>query len=353
MAVLHRFILCFSLILLTIVGMLNSVRHQAPLEMIAFTCCHDYSSPKLYSISTDGKKLKLINTNPVFNQYYLDWSPNGQWLAGIALATEYNDPDLFYIRWNGNNFSIGNDMGSANYPSWSPDSQLIAFILEFEQHIVIKKWNTPDTLSWDTFGNEVYSSDIIYWDASFAVDSIYSLHWLNENEIVFLAVHEYGTWENYYQDGISQAYRLSLDNLSVRPLTDSIYLTPTNPKWSPDGQWLVFEEVTDEYNIQVAKMRPDGSDYQVLTRGNRNHFPAWSSDGKWIAFTSDRETLGQFKLYKIRSDGSDVQKLSNLTMVSYPTWSPKFDMLWHRNELAGLALGLIAGISVLRLMTSR
>jgi Tol biopolymer transport system component len=330
MAVLHRFILCFSLILLTIVGMLNSVRQQESPAIIAFICCRPNYSGDVYTIWSNSKSLDLLLEDSQIKES-LGWSSDGKWLTFSTLPTEYN-PRIFSIRADGTEFYQSHMSGF--HPTGSPDSTMMAVVYR-------ESYSQQQSIVWAN----PRQAGIIHTVLVFA-EKIYGLHWLNAQSLLFLVD---------YQDNTSKAYQLSLEDLSITPLNDVLlYFASNHPQWSPDGEWIVFEVVLDEYNIQIAKIRPDGSSYQVLTSGiGRNEYPAWSSDGKWIAFTSDRETLGQFKLYKIRSDGSDVQKLSNLTTVSYPTWSPKFDMTWHRNELAGLALGLIAGIGMVRLTVGR
>src|SRR5437016_3345745 len=61
----------------------------------------------------------------------------------------------------------------------------------------------------------------------------------------------------------------------------------TNPKWSPDGQWLAFLSNRVEDKNQIFLINPLGGEAQQLTKSETaiNNF-AWSEDGKTIAYAA-------------------------------------------------------------------
>jgi len=82
-------------------------------------------------------------------------------------------------------------------------------------------------------------------------------------------------------------------------------LTPgaTDPSWSPDGQWIVFD--TSGSGV-IWKVHPDGSGLTRLVGRvgtSLDEMPAWSPDGKTIAFVKN----GQ--LWLMNADGTGARLL--------------------------------------------
>jgi len=61
----------------------------------------------------------------------------------------------------------------------------------------------------------------------------------------------------------------------------------TNPRWSPDGQWLAFLSNRQEDKNQIFVINPAGGEAQLLTKSETaiSNF-AWSEDGRTIAYTA-------------------------------------------------------------------
>jgi tricorn protease len=59
--------------------------------------------------------------------------------------------------------------------------------------------------------------------------------------------------------------------------------------WSPDSQWLAYEESADNTFTQIKVLNLNSGAIQTLTSDRYDSVnPAWSSDGKWLYFLSDR-----------------------------------------------------------------
>src|SRR6266436_7481838 len=65
----------------------------------------------------------------------------------------------------------------------------------------------------------------------------------------------------------------------------------TNPRWSPDGQWLAFLSNRQDDRNQIFVINPAGGEAQQLTKSETaiSNF-AWSEDGQTIAYTATEPT---------------------------------------------------------------
>jgi imidazolonepropionase-like amidohydrolase/Tol biopolymer transport system component len=89
------------------------------------------------------------------------------------------------------------------------------------------------------------------------------------------------------------------------------------PKWSADGQWIVYTTWTDADYGRVRVVRPDGSaGRDVVTKPGHYTEPAFSADGRWIVFrdTGSDGTRGPLYaansgVYVIPTDGSAAPRL--------------------------------------------
>lgn len=114
-------------------------------------------------------------------------------------------------------------------------------------------------------------------------------------------------------------FRIDVASGAVERLTED----PTSQEYpvelSPDNQWLSVmtnrrhPDAPDQPGqLNLWKVRPNGSDYRPLTR---SPFPvfggAWSSDGEWLACTTNRDPTNLKNLdgYLIRADGSELRKV--------------------------------------------
>jgi Tol biopolymer transport system component/imidazolonepropionase-like amidohydrolase len=89
------------------------------------------------------------------------------------------------------------------------------------------------------------------------------------------------------------------------------------PRWSSDGQWIVYTTWTDADYGRVRVVRPDGSaGRDVVTRPGHYTEPAFSRDGSWIVFrsTGGDGTRGPLYaanagIYVVPTDGSATPRL--------------------------------------------
>ncbi len=78
----------------------------------------------------------------------------------------------------------------------------------------------------------------------------------------------------------------------------------TNPKWSPDGQWIAFTSTRKDNHGNLFLMRAAGGEAEMITdiKSSISEFE-WSPDGKWIAYQmTDAKTDDEDKNDKSRND---------------------------------------------------
>src|SRR5215470_6261751 len=94
----------------------------------------------------------------------------------------------------------------------------------------------------------------------------------------------------------------------------------TNPKWSPDGNWLAFTSNRKDNRNQLYLLSLNGGEAEPLTdgKGGVANFE-WSPDGRWIAFTmTDPKTEEEEKNDKGKNDFRWVDenvKMSRLYVI--------------------------------------
>jgi len=108
---------------------------------------------------------------------------------------------------------------------------------------------------------------------------------------------------------------INADGSGLHNLTSA---ADSGPKWSPDGQKILFSSFRDG-NYEIYVMNPDGTGQTNLT-GNPaiDSHPIWSPDSKQIAFGSNRD--GDANIYVMNRDGSGVIQVTNGSNDSLQDW---------------------------------
>jgi TolB protein len=121
-------------------------------------------------------------------------------------------------------------------------------------------------------------------------------------------------------------YQLDLQTGQVSRLTDSPSYE-NNPAWSPDSQWIVYEEyVEDNLEIFILSMvNPGQAPIRLTQDAGVDQYPAWSPGGRQIAFSSNRS--GDDEIWLANLDTPGEGRFINIsqsaeTDESHPAWSP-------------------------------
>ena len=124
------------------------------------------------------------------------------------------------------------------------------------------------------------------------------------------------------------------------------------PKWSPDGEWLVYEDFVlgqdpdtheETYRGALVVVRPDGTDLHKITNyATRNGHPTWSPDSQEIAFTRGGGQTGD--IWRMDADGANKVALTDTAVLEEsPAWSPTGDsIVFERSSANRRRSGLVA-----------
>jgi len=97
----------------------------------------------------------------------------------------------------------------------------------------------------------------------------------------------------------------------------------TQPAWSPDGQWIAFQNYSLQANYAIWVIRPDGSGLHALTSGPfDDREPSWYPDSSRVIFSSDRSDDKQYKIWSVTLGGSLQQLTKGNGAESNPVVSP-------------------------------
>ena len=201
-------------------------------------------------------------------------------------------------------------------PTWSPDNRQIAFMRFLEKGFSI---NVISALG----GAE----KTLYTSGSGLRGMCAHLDWSPDGKLLaFSEPRE----DRSYNPRITL---ISLDDLSVRPLTSSIAPEyDCQPAFSPDGLKVAFERGSvgglskDLYVIPVS-----GGEPQRLTFDNSwGGSPAWTQDGADIVFSSNRG--GPMNLWRVSATGGPPRPVAGVSAMAYaPSISRKGSLLAYEH----------------------
>ena len=254
-----------------------------------------FEQKDLYRMRADGSEQQWLTTvsslspgeipNCFLNE--AAWSPDGEWIAFEVCVDD--TVDLYRIRPDGADLQrLTADPGSEMNAVWSPDGEWIVF--EGGTNLYRMRADGSEQ-------QQLTTSSAKDWQASWSPDS----QW-----IVFVSD----------RDEIGQVYRMQADGSEQQPLATIV--ESQSPVWSPDGEWIAFSS----YQGQLYRMRTDGSNLQNLNSPGLAREVDWSPDGEWIVFDA-KLTDGNMDIYRVRVDGTEQQHLTvDPGDDQHPKWSP-------------------------------
>ena len=135
--------------------------------------------------------------------------------------------------------------------------------------------------------------------------------------------------------GLYTIYVMNADGSGLRRLTKS-GTDAEHPHWSPDGKRIVYVQGQLNYDYsgevvyggggKIVVMRADGSGKNELAFSHSTDDLSWSPDGRWIAYAAfccDPESRPA--VYIVHPDGSGLRLIARDSFA--PAWSPDGKLL--------------------------
>ena len=253
--------------------------------------------------------------------YEGSWSPDGKQI--VLVSSRHGGMKVNVLNANGT--GNGSDMrqlttGDAedDSPSWSPDGKKIAFV------------SVRDGVSQIWVMNADGSDQRQLTKGS--AENIHPTWSPDSRKILFNTTHFSGATAkdgtNVPSDNnvIGEQIDKKMNLATIRPDgTDLERITTgggfTYASYSPDGLSILHRRIQGPLS-HIFVMKADGSDdHNISGEGNIDGWPAWSSDGKRVVFS--RRVQERFQLFVMNRDGSNARQLTDAEgEFVNPRWSP-------------------------------
>jgi Tol biopolymer transport system component len=281
-------------------------------------------------IHPDGTGEHLIASDVHDEQHLPDWSPDGTRLVFTVRGGE-TEPLYEYelaTQTTRQLFACEDPCLGDDEPVYAPDGTRVAF----------SRYLAPFVTSEAEGGAEV-PSDCGLWIGELSSGVVtqitsntdppcyqeYDHHWSPDGmQLTY--------WRDPHENGQptgTAVFTISADGTDEQRLTDP-EMFAGSPDWSPDGEWIVFStyplhtfqccQVSNLY-----RMHPDGSGVEQLTHFETEELratqPRYTPDGQWIVFTAavGEETRS---LWAIPAEGGEPIVLAPGGVYTHGTWQP-------------------------------
>lgn len=253
----------------------------------------------VYTVTTNGSTIKrLVADAPAASSPH--WSPNGKKIALVAGEWSGNRDVWVVNTAYGNPIQYSKSIRIPHLPRWSPDGRMIAVIdwsggglvvideFKNELKIVPDSIHVRDTFSWSPDSRQIafcgYTSTTSYPGTSklfFIVNadgsdlralgpdsSLYGMAaWSPSGDRIAVITHKSQT----FGPRVMELYYPAMDEFETI-IGDT--LSPNNPNWSPDGQFLAFDDIGGG----VYVVNRNGSNLRSIAAGSQ---PVWAPKNVW------------------------------------------------------------------------
>ena len=290
-------------------GRRNRFRRTAAVVMLLLPVTAAVVSAQLSTgAPDDGGRPVLLSgvavsefSRPGETTFHADWSPDGRWIAyGVMQGGNYDiwiEPAA-----GGERIRLTADPAWDRVPRWSPDGRKLLFA-------------SNRNGAWNLWTIEPFRLQKKPVRITSDEDDLVPPHALpagwspDGGEIVFASQRRNRElW--VIPAGGGEKRRL---------LPDGYY--GSDPDWSPDGKWIVYNSDRGGRSEIWAVPRFGGAMRRVTSLQQKSYNASWSPDGRWIAFCS--KGAGGFQLWAAPfAGGSPLQLTAAEGRHTGPRWSP-------------------------------
>jgi eukaryotic-like serine/threonine-protein kinase len=129
--------------------------------------------------------------------------------------------------------------------------------------------------------------------------------------------------------GTYEIHSANADGSNQAALTQMGLTALGSPRWSPDGQTVVFDRYENGHSSIYTIPAGGGQPSRVTSGEFRDIRPSFSHDGKWIYFGSNRG--GRLEIWKVPVAGGEPQQVTQ-NEGSEPFEAPDGALLYYTND---------------------
>jgi Tol biopolymer transport system component len=226
---------------------------------IAFDCAFEmFRNGEIYIVNINSREIKQI-THGSGNETDLAWSPDGQYIAYVKVEENRSDDIAIVNVEDGETRKLTYTSFLEVKPSWSPDGEMIAF-LQFDE-VRVDSVAKLMVMSFETGEVKAVTDFPAGWS---------QLTWSPDSrEIAFVSAEDCG-----------ELYAVNVDGSDLRQLTNIGIGCPSDPDWSPDGNYIIFSLSVNNTDLWMRRLfvldLERNSTYRVTS-----HVDWWSDSPAW------------------------------------------------------------------------
>jgi Tol biopolymer transport system component len=275
----------------------------------------------LYIMNPDGSDQQNLTNSPpsvanTNNNTSPVPSPDGKQVAFVS-ERDGND-EIYTIDLESKvQLNLTKNKASDFSPTWSPDGKHIAFISDRDAILLDAN---QGLLTNNIYIMDADGSNTRKLTNGNKTNGYSGLAWSPDGKKLAFSLSLFSPYVGFFSNGINL---MSLSDTSLTRLTFDQSTDQSRPKWSPDGNHIVYLVSASKLsNIYV--MNADGTDQVALSKDPSilDIDPSWSPDGKQIVFSSRRD--GAYHIYTMNADDSSNQRpvTNGSGEERLPVWLP-------------------------------